>query len=117
MSEEKADVKVGDRVSHPKLGEGDIIDLYSYGEDRVAIVSFEKWGQKKIVLKYAGLTVAEPPKEEEAAGEEREGAGKEKKTRKSKRVKQTSAASDTKKTQRAEKPKKSKKKKKKKKKA
>jgi len=61
MSIVKSEFKVGDRVSHSKLGEGDILDLYPHGEDTVAVISFEKWGQKKIVLRYANLSIVEPP--------------------------------------------------------
>ena len=61
----KSEFKIGDKVKHPKMGEGDVLDLYPFGEDIVAVVSFEKWGQKKIVLKHAKMTVVEPPKEKE----------------------------------------------------
>jgi hypothetical protein len=83
MSVVKSDFKVGDRVSHPKLGEGDVLDLYPYGEETVAVISFEKWGQKKIVLSYANLTIVIPPKVEEPA-EEKEGAKKSSKAAKGK---------------------------------
>jgi hypothetical protein len=73
MSIAKSDFKVGDRVSHPNLGEGDILDLYPYGEELFAVISFEKWGQKKIALGYADLTIVEPPEEEEEP-EDRGGA-------------------------------------------
>lgn len=70
MSIVKSDFKVGDRISHPNLGEGDILDLYPHREEVVAVISFDKWGQKKIVMSYVKLTVIEAPKVEEKAEEE-----------------------------------------------
>ncbi|MFH1218879.1 MAG: hypothetical protein V1694_00290 [Candidatus Eisenbacteria bacterium] len=55
MAAGKAQFRVGDTVSHKKLGKGDILDVYPLGEDTCAVISFEKWGQKKIILKYAAL--------------------------------------------------------------
>jgi hypothetical protein len=110
MSSAKADFKVGDRVSHSKLGEGDILDLYPYGEDTVAVISFEKWGQKKIMLRYAELGVVEPPPEEEAkAAEEAEKQDK----KPAKRAKTKKAASRKTKSTKKTKAKKAKKAKKK----
>ncbi len=89
MSIVKSDFKVNDRVSHPTLGEGDILDLYPHGEEVVAVISFEKWGQKKIVLSYVKLTIVEVPKTEEKAEEKGE-AKKSKKT-----VKKSAASKKT----------------------
>jgi DNA helicase-2/ATP-dependent DNA helicase PcrA len=69
MATGKTDFSIGDRVRHPKLGEGDVIDIYPMGEDTVAVVSFEKIGQKKIVLSYAKLRLV-PQEEEEPEAEE-----------------------------------------------
>jgi hypothetical protein len=69
----RTEIKVGDRVAHPKLGEGDVLDIYPFGENTAAVISFEKWGQKKIILKYANLKTIPREKEEEAEeGEEEE---------------------------------------------
>jgi hypothetical protein len=89
----KSDFKVGDRVSHPTLGEGDILDLYPHGEEVVAVISFEKWGQKKIVMSYVKLTVVEVPKVEEKAKDE-DAAKKPRKTAK-KAVKKATRAKKT----------------------
>ena len=100
MSVVKSDFKVGDRVSHSKLGEGDILDLYPYGEDTVAVISFEKWGQKKIVMRYAKLTIVIPPPEEEEEEEEEEKSGKTgkaKKTAKAGKAKKSTGAAKKKK--------------------
>jgi DNA helicase-2/ATP-dependent DNA helicase PcrA len=55
MTSGKPEFSVGDRVTHPKLGEGDILDIYPMGEETCAVISFEKIGQKKIILRYAKL--------------------------------------------------------------
>ena len=60
----KAQFRIGDTVMHKKLGKGDVLDVYPLGEDTVAIVSFEKSGQKKIILKYANLELVSRPKVE-----------------------------------------------------
>jgi hypothetical protein len=75
MASGKSEIKVGDKVTHPKLGQGDVLDVYPFGEDTCAVISFEKWGQKRIILKYAGLKVMarpEPEAEAEAEAEEEE---------------------------------------------
>ena len=83
MSIVKSDFKVGDRISHPNLGEGDILDLYPHGEEVVAVNSFEKWGQKKIMMSYVKLTVIEAPKVEEKTEEEEAGKKSRKTVKKS----------------------------------
>ena len=67
----KSDFKVGDRVKHSKLGQGDVLDIYPLGEDTCAVISFEKFGQKKIILQYAKLELV-PAQKEEPEGEEEE---------------------------------------------
>jgi DNA helicase-2/ATP-dependent DNA helicase PcrA len=71
MASSKAEFNVGDRVRHPKLGEGDILDIYPMREDTCAVISFEKLGQKKVILKYAKLKLVpkHEGKEEAEAGE------------------------------------------------
>jgi hypothetical protein len=98
MSVVKSDFKVGDRVSHSKLGEGDILDLYPYGEDTVAVISFEKWGQKKIVLRYAKLTIVIPPPEEEKEEEEKKPRKTAKAKKKAKKTTKKTAKKAAKKT-------------------
>ena len=66
----KAEITVGDRVKHPKLGEGDVLDIHPFGEETCAVISFETLGQKKVILKYAKLKVIIPEEEEEVEGEE-----------------------------------------------
>jgi DNA helicase-2/ATP-dependent DNA helicase PcrA len=72
MAAEKAEISVGDRVKHPKLGEGDVVDIHPFGEETCAIIAFEQLGQKKVILKYAKLKVVKPEDEEEAEVEEEE---------------------------------------------
>ena len=70
MAAEKPKINVGDRVKHPKLGEGDVLDIHPFGEEICAVISFEHLGQKGIILKYAKLQVVRPEEEDEAEGEE-----------------------------------------------
>ena len=72
MAAEKAEINVGDRVKHPKLGEGEVLDIHPFGEEMCAVISFEQLGQKKVILKYAKLKRVRPEDEEEAEGEEEE---------------------------------------------
>ena len=92
MSIVKSDLKVGDRISHPNLGEGDILDLYPHGEEVVAVISFEKWGQKKIMMSYVKLTVVEAPKVEEKPEEEETGKKSRKSAKKTTKKTATKAA-------------------------
>jgi DNA helicase-2/ATP-dependent DNA helicase PcrA len=70
MVAERPEINVGDKVRHPKLGEGEVLDIHPFGEERCAVISFENLGQKKIILKYAKLEMVRPPEEAEAEGEE-----------------------------------------------
>lgn len=63
--------RVGDTVTHKKLGKGDILDVYPLGEDICAVVSFEKWGQKKIILRYANLELVSRAKAEPESKEDK----------------------------------------------
>jgi DNA helicase-2/ATP-dependent DNA helicase PcrA len=70
MVAEKAQISVGDKVRHPKLGEGEVLDIHPFGQDTCAVISFENLGQKKIILKYAKMEVVRPPEEHDVEGEE-----------------------------------------------
>jgi len=72
MAADKSEINIGDRVKHPKLGEGDVLDIHPFGEETCAVISFEQLGQKKLILKYAKLKVVQPEDEEDAEGEEEE---------------------------------------------
>jgi DNA helicase-2/ATP-dependent DNA helicase PcrA len=72
MAADKGEINVGDRVKHPKLGEGDVLDIHPLGEETCAVISFEQLGQKKVILKYAKLKVVRPEDEEEVEAEEEE---------------------------------------------
>jgi hypothetical protein len=71
MASGKSQFRVGDTVTHKKLGKGDILDVYPLGEDICAVVSFEKWGQKKIILRYADLELVSRAKVEHESKEDR----------------------------------------------
>lgn len=50
-------IAVGARISHERFGLGTITALEGVGENLSAIVSFDSVGQKKLLLKFAKLTV------------------------------------------------------------
>ena len=50
-----ADSLVGTRVRHAKYGVGTIIDVEGEGDDRKLTVSFQDYGAKKLVERYANL--------------------------------------------------------------
>ena len=49
---------VGMRVRHPKYGVGTILEVEGEGEDRKLTVSFQDYGAKKLVERYANLRLA-----------------------------------------------------------
>jgi DNA helicase-2/ATP-dependent DNA helicase PcrA len=48
-------LKIGDKVRHPKWGEGSISNLVGGGGDGLVTVDFPNVGQKMLMLKYAPL--------------------------------------------------------------
>jgi DNA helicase II / ATP-dependent DNA helicase PcrA len=54
----KANSLVGTRVRHSKYGLGTIIEVEGEGEDRKLTVSFQDYGPKKLVERYANLQLA-----------------------------------------------------------
>jgi DNA helicase-2/ATP-dependent DNA helicase PcrA len=53
-----ADPLIGKRVRHAKYGIGTIIQIEGEGEDRKLTVSFQDYGPKKLVERYANLQLA-----------------------------------------------------------
>ena len=49
---------IGTRVRHPKYGIGTILEVEGEGEDRKLIVSFQDYGAKKLLERYANLQLA-----------------------------------------------------------
>jgi DNA helicase II / ATP-dependent DNA helicase PcrA len=54
----KRGFRAGDRVRHPKYGEGTVYKREGDGEDAKITVSFPRHGLKKLVEKYAQLEKA-----------------------------------------------------------
>ena len=52
------DPLIGTRVRHSKYGLGTVIEIDGEGEDRKLIVSFQDYGPKKLVERYANLQLA-----------------------------------------------------------
>ena len=51
----KVNVAVGDSVSHEKFGLGQVIKIEGNGNDSKATVSFKKFGEKNLLLRFAKL--------------------------------------------------------------
>jgi DNA helicase-2/ATP-dependent DNA helicase PcrA len=49
------DLQVGDRVRHPKWGEGKVAATEGAGGDGLLTINFPNVGQKMVMLKYAPL--------------------------------------------------------------
>ena len=49
------DLKPGQRVKHPKWGEGTIAGVVGAGNDGLVTIDFPNVGQKMVMLKYAPL--------------------------------------------------------------
>ncbi|MFP4381064.1 MAG: hypothetical protein ACLFUS_11240 [Candidatus Sumerlaeia bacterium] len=49
------DLQVGDHVTHPKFGEGQIMQRTGAGEDTKLVITFAEEGEKKLMAKYAKL--------------------------------------------------------------
>jgi DNA helicase-2/ATP-dependent DNA helicase PcrA len=47
--------RTGTLVEHPKYGTGTIVRREGEGDDAKVIVSFQRFGLKKLIEKYAGL--------------------------------------------------------------
>jgi DNA helicase-2/ATP-dependent DNA helicase PcrA len=54
----KRGFRKGDRVKHPKYGEGMVYQREGDGEDAKITVQFNRFGLKKLVEKYAQLEKA-----------------------------------------------------------
>jgi DNA helicase-2/ATP-dependent DNA helicase PcrA len=52
------DPLIGTRVRHPKYGIGTILEVEGEGEDRKLTVSFQDYGAKKLLERYANLQLA-----------------------------------------------------------
>jgi DNA helicase-2/ATP-dependent DNA helicase PcrA len=52
------DPLIGTRVRHSKYGVGTIIDIEGEGEERKLTVSFQDYGPKKLIERYANLQIA-----------------------------------------------------------
>ena len=53
----KKKVGPGSTIEHAKYGRGTVLRLEGSGEDTKVTVSFAGYGLKKLVAKYAGITI------------------------------------------------------------
>src|SRR6202034_308594 len=54
----KQPAQTGTVVEHPKYGTGTVVRREGEGDDAKVVVIFQRYGMKKLVEKYAGLTKA-----------------------------------------------------------
>jgi DNA helicase-2/ATP-dependent DNA helicase PcrA len=54
------DLNAGDRVRHPKWGEGTVVEVVGAGGDGLLSINFPNVGQKMVMLKYAPLEKVVP---------------------------------------------------------
>lgn len=50
-------VRVGNRVEHPRFGMGEVIGIEGEAESSKAIIRFENFGEKRLLLKFAPIKV------------------------------------------------------------
>lgn len=50
-------IQPGMRVAHAKFGTGRVLTIEGAAADRIAVVFFEGVGEKKLILKFAKLTI------------------------------------------------------------
>jgi DNA helicase-2/ATP-dependent DNA helicase PcrA len=55
VDETLTDYKIGDKVSHSKFGRGTITGLKGIADKRQAVIRFDDFGKKALMLKYANL--------------------------------------------------------------
>lgn len=51
------EIRAGQNIRHARFGKGKVIELEGEGSNRKAIVIFDKFGEKKLLLKFARLKV------------------------------------------------------------
>lgn len=54
---ESTEFHVGDRVAHPQFGEGLVLEAKGKAENATLVVSFANQGQRKLLVRFARLTL------------------------------------------------------------
>jgi DNA helicase-2/ATP-dependent DNA helicase PcrA len=52
-------LKASDRVRHQKFGEGNIVSIDGAGDSKVAVITFDTEGEKRLMLKFAKVMLVE----------------------------------------------------------
>jgi DNA helicase-2/ATP-dependent DNA helicase PcrA len=50
-------IEAGTKVKHDKFENGQVLQVEGQGNNQIATILFENYGQKKIILKFAKLQV------------------------------------------------------------
>jgi PcrA/UvrD tudor domain len=56
---EATEFHVGDRVSHPRFGDGLVLEARGRGEDATLLISFADQVRRKLKVRLAGLALVE----------------------------------------------------------
>ena len=54
-TEDQLNLKIGDDISHPKFGDGVILDIKGQGSDTEIVIHFVESGQKTLLLSWAPI--------------------------------------------------------------
>ena len=57
--------QVGDRVGHPQFGEGLVLEARGRGAEASLLVSFKDKSQRRLVVRFAKLTLVAAPGSQE----------------------------------------------------
>lgn len=50
-------LKIGDNITHTTFGNGKVLNIEGNGDNTKALINFENYGSKQLLLKYARLTI------------------------------------------------------------
>ena len=57
---DQRDFQVGDRVQHPEFGDGLVLEARGSGDQASVLVSFDDKMKRKLLVRYAKLTLLAP---------------------------------------------------------
>lgn len=64
--DEKRDFQVGDKVQHVDFGEGLVLETKGSGDHAALLISFDDKVKRKLVVRFAKLTLLAPAQTKEA---------------------------------------------------
>jgi DNA helicase-2/ATP-dependent DNA helicase PcrA len=58
QAEDVSDLKVGDRIEHQRFGKGKVLEMDGEGGNKKAMIAFDEFGNKQLILRFAKLRFA-----------------------------------------------------------